>query len=82
MKNIINLLLLFNSFLFQVMIGDWTNSVWVTLFQSEAEHILGVTAQDVGESTEDHPALKKALFTQYIFRLRAKMEHYNVSFKM
>lgn len=64
------------------MIGDWTNSVWVTLFQSEAEHILGVTAQDVGESTEDHPALKKALFTQYIFRLRAKMEHYNVSFKM
>lgn len=71
----------FNTFSYRlilpVMIGDWTNSVWVTLFQSEAEHILGVTAQDVGESTEDHPALKKALFTQYIFRLRAKMEHYN-----
>uniref|UniRef100_A0A8D8Y0C4 Replication protein A subunit n=1 Tax=Cacopsylla melanoneura TaxID=428564 RepID=A0A8D8Y0C4_9HEMI len=60
-----------------VMIGDWTNSVWVTLFQTEAESILGVTAQDVGESTEDHPALKKSLFSQYVFRLRAKMEHYN-----
>ncbi|KAL1462309.1 hypothetical protein WDU94_014152 [Cyamophila willieti] len=60
-----------------VMIGDWTNSVWVTLFQAEAESILGVTAQDVGESTEDHPSLKKALFSQYAFRLRAKMEHYN-----
>ncbi|XP_026688691.1 replication protein A 70 kDa DNA-binding subunit [Diaphorina citri] len=71
----------FNTFTYRlilpVMIGDWTNSVWVTLFQNEAESILGVTAQEVGESTEDHPALKKALFTQYIFRLRAKLEHYN-----
>lgn len=71
----------FNTFKYRlilpVSIGDWTNSVWVTLFQTEAEAILGATAQEMGESSDDHPALKRALFKQYIFRLRAKLEFYN-----
>lgn len=62
-------------------IADWTGSQWLTLFHETAEAILGTTADEVGnhkESNENYQdCFKQALFHQFLFRLRAKMENYN-----
>lgn len=64
-------------------LGDFSGNQWATCFQETAETLLGVTAQDVGDLFHDdrqfQEVFHKAAFKTYIFRLRAKMENYQVS---
>lgn len=63
--------------------GDFSGNQWATCFQEVAEILLGMTAQEVGDLFHDDKQFQdvfcKAAFKTYIFRLRAKMENYNVS---
>ncbi|XP_044271504.1 replication protein A 70 kDa DNA-binding subunit-like [Tribolium madens] len=63
-------------------IGDFSGNQWVSLFSSEAETILGKTAQEIGLTMQDDAAAGTAIFQaanfqQFIFKCRAKMEVYN-----
>lgn len=54
------------------------------MFANEAEKILKMTSQNLGEATENNPEAmtticNNANFTEYIFKCRAKMDSYNVS---
>ncbi|KAB7503649.1 Replication protein A DNA-binding subunit [Armadillidium nasatum] len=66
----------------QASLADGTDSVWVTLFQEHAETLLGCTSANLGALREhDENAFQatfsSALFKEYIFKLRVKMESYN-----
>lgn len=67
----------------QASLGDFSGNQWTTCFQEVAEVLLGATAQEVGELFHDDKQFQevfyKAAFKTYTFRLRAKMENYNVS---
>lgn len=70
-------------FSFQANVGDWSGNQWLSMFSSEAEKVLGMTAKEVGEALEADPEavstiVDKAHFKQFIFKCRAKMENYNV----
>ncbi|XP_034177571.1 replication protein A 70 [Osmia lignaria lignaria] len=63
-------------------LADWTNNQWATAFSEEAEKILGVTAQELGELQEnDNDAyLEKfgdATFKSFIFKIRIKLETFS-----
>ncbi|OAD56898.1 Replication protein A 70 kDa DNA-binding subunit [Eufriesea mexicana] len=60
-------------------LADWTDQQWVTAFSEEAEKVLGITAQELGELKEnDNDAyLEKfgdATFKSFIFKIRVKLE--------
>lgn len=63
--------------------GDFSGNQWATCFQEVAEVLLGVTAQEAGDMFHDDKQFQEvfynAAFKTYTFRLRAKMENYNVS---
>lgn len=66
-------------------IVDATGSRWITAFSEDAEKILGMSAQELGELKEnDNDAfLQKfgdASFKRFIFTLRAKSEVFQVQF--
>ena len=66
-------------------VSDMSGSQWVTLFSAEAEKILAKTAQEIGEAMEhDQESVGKLFdevqFKQFLFKIRAKMESYNVRF--
>ncbi|XP_076234444.1 replication protein A 70 [Calliopsis andreniformis] len=63
-------------------LADWTENQWVTAFSEEAEKVLGITAQELGELQEnDNDAyLEKfadATFKSFIFKIRVKLEVFN-----
>lgn len=63
-------------------IGDWSGNMWISLFSSEAEKVLEMSSQAVGEAIESDPQAlveiaDKAHFKQFIFKCRSKMENYN-----
>lgn len=63
-------------------LADWTGHQWATAFNDEAEKILGITADELGELQEnDNDAyLEKfgdASFKSFIFTLRVKVEIFN-----
>ncbi|XP_053984210.1 replication protein A 70 kDa DNA-binding subunit [Hylaeus anthracinus] len=63
-------------------LADWTDNQWATAFSEEAEKILGITAQELGELQEnDNDAyLEKfgsATFRSFIFKIRVKLEMFN-----
>lgn len=65
-------------------VGDWSGNQWVSMFNSEAERVLEMTAEEVGQQIEQNPEVMsqivdKAHFKQVIMKCRAKMETYNVS---
>jgi hypothetical protein len=71
------------SYLSQMNISDSSSSQWVTMFSSEAEKILGKTAQEIGETLENDPdsvakIFEDVQFKQFVFKCRAKMETFNV----
>ena len=71
-------------FLPQINTADHSSSQWVTCFQDTAAEILGCSAQELGElRDQDSPdfnnVFQKANFKDFIFRVRAKMDNYNVS---
>lgn len=66
---------------------DWTGMHWVALFQEQAEMLLEASADEIGQSRDtDFPPgkydsyFRQALFKTYQFRVRAKMETFNVIF--
>lgn len=72
---------------FQAQVCDWTGMHWISLFQEQAETLLEGTAEEIGSSRDaDYPQgnydayFRKPLFKIYQFRVRAKMETFNVRF--
>ncbi|XP_044271048.1 replication protein A 70 kDa DNA-binding subunit-like [Tribolium madens] len=68
-------------------IADSSGSQWVTVFSSEAEKILGKTAQEIGELMDTDSDIvanmfEEVQFKQYVFKCRAKIETYNDEQKM
>ncbi|XP_076031483.1 replication protein A 70 isoform X2 [Oratosquilla oratoria] len=62
-------------------LADATNNQWVTMFQDQAEAVLGMPAQDIGNMRESNndaflQLFHEATFKNHIFRLRVKMETY------
>ncbi|KAK9871429.1 hypothetical protein WA026_012805 [Henosepilachna vigintioctopunctata] len=65
-----------------INMADWSGNTWVSTFTSEAETILGMTAQEVGEQIENNSEaaaniVERVNFKQFVFKCRAKMETYN-----
>lgn len=70
--------------LLQVNTSDHSANQWITCFQETGSEILGCSAQELGEfreqnSPEYDAVFQKANFRDFIFRVRAKMDTYNVS---
>jgi len=68
--------------LLNVTASDFSGAQQVTLFNEQAEHLIGMSAQDLADMKERsdeefNMAMDKLLFKQFSFRLRAKMELYN-----
>jgi replication factor A1 len=71
--------------LVNMLIGDWTSNRWVTMFTELAEQLLGKSSQDIGETLENNKDKGDAIFAainfkEYIFKVRAKVEAFGVSF--
>lgn len=64
-------------------LADWSGNQWVNVFANEAEQILGATSEQVGQSSTEEldGIIEAANFKTFMFRLRAKMETYNVFLK-
>ena len=66
--------------------GDASDHQWVTCFQESGELLLGKTSEEVGDLSQDQVEFQnlfaEATFKKYLFRLRAKMENYNVSINL
>ncbi|XP_018021755.1 replication protein A 70 kDa DNA-binding subunit isoform X2 [Hyalella azteca] len=63
-------------------VADFTENHWVTVFQDQAELMLGSTAQELGTLRDENPDMFQSIiagasFKEYNFRLRVKMETYN-----
>ena len=63
---------------------DSTDSNWVTMFQDQGENILGVSSNELASLRENNPdsfqkVFNEATFKEFFFKLRVKMETYNVS---
>ncbi|KAL3286520.1 hypothetical protein HHI36_001025 [Cryptolaemus montrouzieri] len=63
-------------------VADWSGNTWISMFSSEAETVMGMTAQEVGEQIESNSEaaadiVEKVNFKQFVFKCRAKMETYN-----
>ena len=68
----------------QVNTSDHSANQWITCFQETGSEILGCSAQELGElreqnSPEYDSVFQRANFRDFIFRVRAKMDTYNVS---
>ncbi|XP_076667304.1 replication protein A 70 isoform X2 [Andrena cerasifolii] len=60
-------------------LADWTDNQWATAFSEEAEKVLGITAQELGElqQNDNDAFLEKfgdATFKSFIFKMRVKTE--------
>lgn len=65
-----------------VNVADWSNNIWVTLFDDEAQTLLGVNGREMKrlkeEQSDDFNAIfDKLRFTQLQLKLRVKNENYN-----
>ena len=65
-----------------VAIADATGSAWVTIFQENAEKLLGHSAEELARLQEEEPAqyaaaINRIRFDSYYFRLGSRMEEYN-----
>ncbi|KAL7668568.1 hypothetical protein ACOME3_009265 [Neoechinorhynchus agilis] len=70
-------------FMLQINLADFTGSHWVTCFNEHAETLIGIDANQFGsmkasgDDTSCDEAFFNMNFTEFIFRIRAKMERYN-----
>jgi replication factor A1 len=63
-------------------LADFSESTWATCFQEQAEMILGIKADELGElKSSNNPKFdeyfSECVFREFNFKLRAKMETYN-----
>lgn len=68
-----------------MLVGDWSSNRWVTAFSDVAEQLLGKTSQEIGEMLEHNKESADAIFNdisfqQKTFKLRSKVETYQVKF--
>lgn len=68
----------------QMNIADWSGNLWVNVFAEEAEKIVGATSAEVGVAFDAGTdsltsILEVANFKEFHFKLRAKVETFNVS---
>ena len=68
----------------QMHIADEYDSSWVTCFQEQAEILLGVSAQELGETKQENESKFESLLTRldfksFFMKLRIKMDRFNVS---
>lgn len=64
-----------------VALSDCTSDMWVTIFQEQAEKLLGITVQELSELQDNSPqdflkALSVAEFKQFVFRVGARTEQF------
>lgn len=63
-------------------IGDWTGSQWVSMFSSEAERVLGITAEEAAQKVQYEldclsEIVNNAEFKQFVMKYRVKWKTYN-----
>ncbi|XP_069936741.1 replication protein A 70 kDa DNA-binding subunit isoform X1 [Cherax quadricarinatus] len=68
--------------LLQANVADYTDNLWATAFQDQAEMMLGVTAAELGSTRENNieafqNIITAATFQSYMLKFRVKMETYN-----
>jgi len=67
-----------------ITLADYSTHNWVTAFNDEGAIILGKTAQELnglkemGNDAAYEQVFGEACFTTWVFKIRAKMEHYQV----
>lgn len=64
--------------------ADISDSQWVTIFQDQAEQLLNTTSEELGalkETNKDEfeKTMDSIVFKNFNFKLRCKIETYNVS---
>jgi replication factor A1 len=64
-------------------LADATNSRWITAFNEEAEKIIGMSAQELGELKENDKdaylqKFGEANFKTFVFNLKARSEIFQV----
>lgn len=67
-----------------MLVGDWTSNRWMTMFSDQAELMLGQSANEIGKLLEHDTQAAEAifnelLFQQKLFKVRTKIETYQVS---
>ncbi|XP_034238791.1 replication protein A 70 kDa DNA-binding subunit [Thrips palmi] len=68
--------------LLSMNVGDWSDNTWVTLFQEQAEEVLGQTSASLDELKTSNPEayqqiFQQATFKSYVFRMRVQLQAYN-----
>lgn len=68
--------------LLQMNVGDWSDNSWITLFQDQAEVVLGHTAEILDDYKINNleayqQVFQQATFKSFTFRLRAQVQTYN-----
>lgn len=66
-----------------MLVGDWSSNRWVSVFSDVGEQLLGKTSNEIGEMFDtDREAAEKILsdivFEEKIFKIRSKIETYQV----
>lgn len=69
---------------FQVNVADHSGSQWLTCFQDTATEVLGIDAEQLGVLRDTDEAafddvFQRANFKDFTFKVRAKMDMFNVS---
>ena len=69
-------------YMLTISILDETNQLWLTLFNEQAEQLLGVNANELTRMKEEEPEIFSKItqsiqMNQYDFRVRAKEDTYN-----
>ena len=68
-------------------VGDFTGQLWVTLFDDHGKTLLGLSATEFKEMTENNPEeahnlVKGVMAKEYQFKIRNKEENYNGELKL
>lgn len=72
--------------IFSGTVGDGTSNTWVSIFDEQAQQLLGTTADEMFghyETNQEHydAAFAKAAFTEWIFKCRVKKEMVNDEYR-
>lgn len=72
-------------YLLSINVSDNSGAAWLSCFNETAELILGHKAEELNQLRENdntqayQAAFQDANFADYVFKIRVKQEHYNVS---
>ena len=74
-------------YMINLHVGDFTGQLWVTLFDDHGKTLLGLSATEFKEMTENNPEeahnlVKGVMAKEYQFKIRNKEENYNGELKL